>query len=210
MKRFKELEAVMKKWGLSHQEVIDYLMTHSESQEILGRTIAVSDIKPGYFWYADGTFSKSKISDKKVKAIVELVDNNVIYGDLTASEIVEVAEKQLTWEIANYYMKDFSHICNENEKIVWYDIDKLKKVYQTYDDVRSAFRILGKKSRGLCQWSVSGYQADTVKFFRTNNIENSRGLFDRAWYLDFNNGECTAGYLNIPRGIRPVIAMIVN
>ena len=210
MKRFKELEEVMKKWGLSHQEVIDYLITHSESQEILGGTIAVSDIKPGYFWYEDDTFSKSKISDKKVKAIVELTDNGTIYGDLTASEIIDVTEKQLTWEIANYYMKDFSKICGENEKIVWYDIDKLKKVYQTYDEVRSAFRILGKRSRRFCQWSISGYQVDTIKYFNDNNMENSLGLFDRAWYLDFNNGECTAGYLNVARGIRPVIAKKVE
>ena len=47
--------------------------------------IDITQVGVGMFWYEDDTFSFDRTTDKKIKAIVELVENNVIYGDLTAS-----------------------------------------------------------------------------------------------------------------------------
>lgn len=105
---------------------------HEELEQRRAKQREERRVKPGYYWYIDNTFSKDRIPDKKVKAIVELVDGCFIYGDLTASEIFDIEEQQLTWNEAKKFFEEFSYPCVEYEKIVWYDISQLHKVQKAY------------------------------------------------------------------------------
>lgn len=60
-------------------------------------------VKSGYYWYEDDTFSYSRIPDKKVKAIVDLVEGGYIYGDLTVSELFPIDEQELSYEDAKKF-----------------------------------------------------------------------------------------------------------
>ena len=92
-----EVNNLIIKLGLSHQDLIN-AWDLSDSQ------IDISQVKVGMIWYEDDTFSFEKITGKKIKAIVELVHRGVIYGDLTASDILDVKEQQLTWYNAQNYV----------------------------------------------------------------------------------------------------------
>ena len=104
--------------------------------------IDIAKVKVGMFWYEDDTFSFDKTTRKKIKAIVELVENNTIYGDITASELFDIYEKDVNWEQAKSFFEEFSYPCKENEKIVWYDIVQFKSVRDHYNEVRRAFKKL--------------------------------------------------------------------
>ena len=67
--------------------------------------IDITQVGVGMFWYEDDTFSFDRTTDKKIKAIVELVENNVIYGDLTASELFDIPEKELTEKYEEKYLR---------------------------------------------------------------------------------------------------------
>ena len=69
--------------------------------------IDINQVKPGMIWYEDNTFSFDKQADKKIKAIVELVENGVIYGDLMASEMHDISDVEITWPDAKKFFKEF-------------------------------------------------------------------------------------------------------
>ncbi len=50
------------------------------------------DINLGYCWYEDNTFSKEIITGKPLKAIVVLVQYNIIYGDVFLEESCSQAQ----------------------------------------------------------------------------------------------------------------------
>ena len=149
-------------------------------------------IKPGYYWYEDDTFSEKRIPDKTIKAIVELVEDGFIYGDLTASELFSIKEQQLTWEEAKKFFEDFSYPCKENEKIVWYDIHQLSKVEKNcYGRVIEALITLNKPSRYRGQWTCS----------------ECCSLRENAFIMDFHyHDSFDTPKVNI-NAVRPVIAM---
>ena len=110
-------------------------------------------IKPGMFWYEDDTFSFDRIADKKIKAIVELVENGIVYGDLTASELFDFSEKDMGWYSTEKFFKEFSYPCKANEKIVWYNIDQLQNVYDNYIAVEKTFDKIHKPCRRKYYWT---------------------------------------------------------
>ncbi len=110
-------------------------------------------VKPGYYWYDDDTFSKSRLPEKKLKAIVELIEDGIIYGDLTASELFSITEQELTWDEAKKFFENFSYPCKKNEKIVWYDIYQLINVQKTY--LLKVYNSIPKRPRCGGQWSRS-------------------------------------------------------
>ena len=54
----------------------------------------LSQIRIGKIWYEDDTVSFERIPCKKVKSVIELIENNKIYGDLTASELHDIPEQE--------------------------------------------------------------------------------------------------------------------
>ena len=140
-------------------------------------------VKPGYYWYEDDTFSKKRIPDKKIKAIVELVEDGFIYGNLTISELLTIKEQQLTYDEAKRFFEGFSYPCKENEKIVWYDIHQLVKAIRKappkcYPSVR-------------CYWSCS----------ECISLQENAYIFDCKYNDTFDTPKNNKHY------IRPIIAM---
>lgn len=149
-------------------------------------------VKPGCYWYEDDTFSKSRIPDKKVKAIVELVEGGCIYGDLTASELYPINEQQLSYDDAKKFFEDFSYPCKENEEIVWYDIHQLFRVQKNYyEDVYHMFVKMSKPPRCKGQWSR--LECFTLK--------------ENAFIMDFHYKDSFDTPKVNEHAVRPVIAM---
>lgn len=193
MNKFEFLNEVMKLLGLSCQEVIDYFnntQEKSENNHLVWDDVA--QVEPGYFWYEDNTFSTERVFNKKIKAIVELVEDGVIYGDLTASELFDIKQRELSWRKARKFIEKFPYPCKENEKIVWYNIEQLKSVFSNYLKVMFAFDCLCKKCRNLGNWS-STEQSDTDAVM-LNFLDGSQ----------CSHGKYTSYY------VRPVIAMKVS
>jgi len=164
----------------------------------------ISNIKSGMFWYEDDSFSSARIVGKKVKAIVELVEDGVIYGDLTASELFDIKEQYLPWKIARAYIEEFSYPCKGNEKIVWYDENNLVKVCRSYGLVRDNLKQLGKKPRSF-EWTSTedyGFSARMVLFDRGPRLGNVSVIENEEKY--------SFGYAkHSPRYVRPILALKV-
>ena len=111
--------------------------------------IDITQVETGMYWYCDNTFSFDRRFDKKIKAIVELVESGKIYGDLTASELYNIKEKAFNWFDGKSYIKSFSYPCNKNEKIVSYDYYQIQKIgwAEGYKRIRMAFEQIRKKAR---------------------------------------------------------------
>jgi len=177
-----QVEELIANLSLTREEVIEYLSGKN----------CQSQIKAGMFWYEDDSFSVERDVGKKVKAIVELMKDGVVYGDLTASELVDIPEKLVSWDDAKKYIEEFSYPCNENEKIVWYDDAQLDEIYKTYDEVRIAFFRLHKDCRMLGHWSSR--ECDSLT----------------AGFLYFHNGKRYVVSKDFEQYIRPVIAMKIS
>lgn len=115
--------------------------------------IDINQVKKGMFWYEDNTFSFDKQADKKIKAIVELVQNGVIYGDLTASELYENHEQFTDWFGAKKYIEQFPYQLKQNEEIVWYNIHQLSEIKKHYNLVKESFKLMGKRYRQFSYWA---------------------------------------------------------
>lgn len=124
--------------------------------------IDITEVKSGMFWYEDDTFSFERLPDKKIKAIVELVENDVIYGDLTASEICQIEEGKGSWNYAKVFITTvlrFQYKCKDNERIVLYDQNQSLQLFLNYEDVAKAFNKIGKKSRQGAYWTSDAIEA---------------------------------------------------
>jgi len=188
MNKFKFLEETIKLLGLSHKEVMDYLA--KKDVGVSAKTIDILQVKSGMFWYEDNTFSYERLTSKKIKAVVELVENGVIYGDLTASELLDIKEQKLPWDEAKRFIEEFSYPCQSNEKIVCNGIEYLEKVYSTYELVKQAFCEVGKPFRKGYYWSYTEYTAAS------------------AWALNFSSGFRNAsGKYGSWNYVRPVLSL---
>ena len=187
-----QIDALLKEVGLTRDEVIAswyevdlfYLINST------GKT-DVSKIKAGMFWYEDNTFSFKRLPDKRIKAIVELVEDGVIYGDLTASELFYIEEKSLLYEEVKIYLDYFSYLCKEGEKIAWYNSRQFEEVSKQYSSVRKSFERINKLYRITDCWV-----SDTFVYGSYINplIGKQKNAYDR-WYR---------------ATIRPVLALTVK
>ena len=171
------------KLDLTREDVVDYWIKRGNINKY-----CISQIIIGMFCYEDNSFSFDKIKGKKVKGIVEAVkeDNNVIYLDLTASELFNIEEKSLNWFDAKLYIEQFVYPCNENEKIVWYDFSRLVSIARNYDTILNSFTLLNKSPREGEYWSSdSVINHDDFAWFYGFNGKGSRGpgLKDRIKYI---------------------------
>jgi len=158
----------------------------------LQEKVGISWIKSGYYWYEDDTFSAERDVGKKIKAIVELVWGNTVFGDLTASELFDIQEKDCNWNDAKKYIEEFCYPCKDNEKIVWHHTSRLKRVYNAYYNVKKTLEKLGKSPRRALQWSSSSCGKDRKELV----------CFDTGFYYAYEEVDI--------RYIRPVIAMKIS
>ena len=172
------IDELIKCLGIPREEVIKHWtasMTNAPENEVFTKT-DYPNIKPGMFWYEDDTFSFDKIKGKKIKAIVELVEDGFVYGDLTASEIFAAKAELLHWSHAKEYIRDYDYPLEKNEDIVLYNKDQLYKIVLNYYPVKNAFRRLGKPWRRSTFWTStesSVYMRALVVAFGDNTIKEA-------------------------------------
>lgn len=150
--------------------------------------IDITKVKIGMFCYEDNTFSFEILADKRRKGIVELIDDINIYIDLTASEISDINEKKLDWKGIFSYTRGLIFIPRA-ERIIWYGIDDLLKVYCHYEPVRKTFEMIGKPCRRDFNW--------TITF-----ISGNRGMG-----VNFDNGKIERDTISNPHYYRPVLRL---
>ena len=186
---------------LNRDDVIMFLSESSQSKEVYSLDNYVQ-IKEGMIWYEDDTFSFDLIHNKKIKAVVELVENGIIYGNLAASDLCSIPTKNLmSW----YNAKDLisrsetgignfvqSYSCNKNEKIVWYNLEQLKKVYKKQFIIKNTFKMLQKEYYCGNYWS---------------STELNRIL---AWGLNFETGYPGYALKNILHHVPMMLALKVE
>lgn len=182
--------------GLTRDEVIEYfskLPPIREPKKSQSK-INITQVKVGMIWYEDDTFSFVRLPNKKIKAIVELVDyvTSTICGDLTASELFKIDEQLLSWDDAKKYIEKFSYPCEKNEKIVWYGGGALRDVYDKYFSVEETFKAIGRKCRTLVYWT------------------GTETTGDYAWCIDFHTGRSSWKRRELYRFIRPVLKLTVE
>ncbi len=189
-------EDILKHWKIS--STADASTTSSSEIDVLGAS-DFANIQPGMFWYEDDTFSFKKLDSKRIKAIVELVENTVIYGDLTASEIYRFREVLKPWYASIAYINNFPYKRNYNEKIVMYDRDQFWDILKEYKAVQKSFNLIGKPYRKDCYWTSEEFNCASSKIF---GFDEKCDISIYPWAIA-QNKDCRM-YL------RPVIALYVG
>ena len=120
----------------------------------------IPKIKAGMFWYDDDTFSVDLIADKKVKAIVELVDieKQVVYGDIF------IQAKRMIYSEARKYIKFFNEFCNLPNYLVRQVL--LGKMESVFTSQRAEHFVMefaehnyaGKPNSKICMYDSFQYQ----------------------------------------------------
>lgn len=149
----------------------------------------ISKIKPGMIWYDDDTCSWIKQSDKKIKAVIELVNDNAVFGDLTVSELQELREQKMSWQAMWEYIENFSYPFKWNERLSVNHSNDLYGTYDIYNEVRKTFKFLGKECRAGRYWLSGSYSRN------------------EKWYIDFDNGDKDYADVNECFAVRPVIKL---
>lgn len=189
-------EDILKHWKIS--STADASSTTSSEIDILGISDFVN-IQPGMFWYEDDTFSFKKLDSKRIKAIVELVENTGIYGDLTASEIYRFHEVTKNWFASIRYINNFPYKCNYNERVVMYDGDQLKSIRANYKAVQKSFQLIDKPYREGAYWTPEEFNVRYACIVRFRDGINDTN--DLAFAEDKDRR---------PSHLRPVIALRVD
>ena len=156
------------------------------------RSGKLNQVQVGMIWYEDDTFSFNKVDNKKIKAIVEYIEDGVIYGDLTASDIYENYEQFTDWFVAKKYIEQFSYPCKQNEEIVWYNIHQLRELKKHYSPVKESFNLIGKRYRQFSYWASEIYPSFYAKC------------------LDFRGGFVNSLHKTRRAFIRPVLALKIE
>lgn len=187
------VDELIKELGLTQKEVIAYWdKQETVSLFNLQKKSEISRIKAGMFWYEDNTFSFKRLANKKIKAIVELVEDGVIYGDLTASELFYVEEKVCKQSQAMEYIDDFSYLCKEGEKVICYDRRLFELVYKQYSFVKKSFERINQPYRITSYWT------------------NEKASSEYGYIIDFTRASQSIVSQHEEYAVRPVLALKVD
>ena len=143
---------LMQKLGITPQEMIaslnaEMLMLRPKQKLIKGETVCV-----GMFWYCDNTFSYGLLP-KPIKAVVEYIDEEYIYGDLTA--LLSISEVKCSYNkngvrqalCLDEFIEGIPYTCDDNEKIVCYSHSQMKRVFDSYALVKRSLEKIKKLPR---------------------------------------------------------------
>ena len=145
---------LMQKLEVTPQEMVaalnaEMLRTRPRQKLVKGENVCV-----GMFWYYDNTFSFGIIPNKQIKAVVEHIDNEFIYGDLTATpNIQEFIGPYCKSKVNNAsfgieeYLNGIPYTCDDNEKIVCYSYLQMEQVQASYERIELSLKKIGNIPR---------------------------------------------------------------
>lgn len=152
----------------------------------------IPKIKAGMFWYDDDTFSADLIADKKVKAVVELVDTSlgVVYGDIL------IPDKKMKWAKAEKYIEFFNEYTRTDDYWVRKVLcEYMVSIFAEDDMQRYIFEFVRSKHVGspntkICLYDDFQYidvksSADKIKaafekLHETSRFDKVKGFFKIA------------------------------
>lgn len=136
-------------------------------------------VKPGWYWYEDGSFSPVLQSEKKLKAVVVLIEYSTIYGDAFMEKTCHLNE-------AKTFLKE----CQEKlgEKVYLPTLREHIFIGECIDDINRALDRIGN----VPLWE-GAYMTGTEYSYR------------QMWVKTHPNGAHSAGYRGTSYKIRPLI-----
>lgn len=189
----------------------------------------IPKIKAGMFWYDDDTFSADLIADKKVKAVVELVDTSlgVVYGDIL------IPDKKMKWEKAKKYIEFFNKYSRTDDYWIRKSLCKYmanifaEQEMQRYIFEFVRFKYVGSPNAKICLYDDLQYidvksSADKIKaafekLHKTSRFDEEKGFFKISWKKNYwtetsgKREEWNFAFVRSIAGIkmyvRPVLAM---
>lgn len=131
-------------------------------------------IQVGMIWYEGNEFSFAEIEGKKKRAVVELVKDGFIYGDLTVGDDIKICERKLPHKDAKEYIAQFSDICDQNECVILGTHEILGEMCKMYSEVDKTLLQMKKMPRRGCYWSSSSKEKESavVVYFRNGSKAN--------------------------------------
>ena len=144
---------LMKELGVTPQEMISALNEEMRRTRLKPRLIKGDSVCVGMYWYYDNTFSFDIIPDKMIKAVIEYIDDEYIYGDLTASPAINEIEcafeknKLLNSLGIKEFIECLPYTCDDKEEIICYSYSQTEYLSNTYDMVKASLERIGKLPR---------------------------------------------------------------
>ena len=193
-KKIALVKELMEKLGVTSQEMILALREDEVKPCPKNKLIKGVNVCVGMFWYYDNTFSFDLIPHKVVKAVVEYIDDEYIYGDLTASPAIGETlcsfnknETHNTFCI-DEFIRGIPYTCDDNEEIVCYSYRQTEQVSIFYDVVKDALKKIGKNPRkddgDAVYWTfdTDGHFHRVFSFGGKNYDEHWTSKLNSAWY----------------------------
>lgn len=157
----------------------------------------IPKIKAGMFWYDDDTFSEDLLDDKKVKAVVELVDPilGVVYGDIL------IPDKKMRWAKAEKYIEFFNEYTRTDDYWVRKPLcEYMVNIFAEDDMQRYILEFVRSKHVGspnakICLYddfqyldvksSAEEIKAAFAKLHKTSRFDKVKGFFKIAWKRNY-------------------------
>ena len=150
----------------------------------------IPKIKAGMFWYYDDTFSVDLLDDKKVKAVVELVDPilGVVYGDIL------IPDKKMKWAKAEKYIEFFNEYTRTDDYWVRKTLCEYMVSIFAEDDMQRYIlefvrsKHVGSPNAKICLYNDFQYldvkssaeeiKAAFAKLHKTSRFDKVKGFFN--------------------------------
>lgn len=174
------LEQQKKRYPRANENVIDAKFIHL-SQVNLPR------VEPGMFWYEDDSVSKALSFDKKLKSIVLLVKDGIIFGD-------SFNQRYVLGDKIDVYLKELQEAFSIQfswGKVYRSDENELREVYNNLKKINGSLRLAKK-----LKWSEELYWA------QANNE-------DQGTLVDMLDGESLQMINTRGAYVRPMIVFMV-
>ena len=191
----------------------------------------IPKIQAGMFWYDDDTFSADLLADKKVKAVVELVDAGlgVVYGDLL------VPDKKMKWAKAEKYIEFFNEYTRTDDYWVRKTLCEYMVSIFAEDDMQRYIlefvrsKHVGSPNAKICLYNDFQYldvkssaeeiKAAFAKLHKTSRFDKVKGFFNikrkRNYWTETAGKREQWNWVFVPSiaglkmYVRPVLAMAI-
>ena len=183
------------------------------------------------FWYYDDTFSVDLLDDKKVKAVVELVDPilGVVYGDIL------IPDKKMKWAKAEKYIEFFNEYTRTDDYWVRKTLCEYMVSIFAEDDMQRYIlefvrsKHVGSPNAKICLYNDFQYldvkssaeeiKAAFAKLHKTSRFDKVKGFFNikrkRNYWTETAGKREQWNWVFVPSiaglkmYVRPVLAMAI-
>ena len=144
----------------------------------------LSLIKPGWYWYEDESFSPVLQTEKKLKAVVVLIEYSTIYGDVFMEEIRSLKET-----------KAFLNACRKNlgEMVYLPTLKEHIEIGEHIDEINRALDRIGN-----------------VPLWEGTYMTGTQYSCYQTWIKTHPHGSYGAGYRGTSYKIRPLICRSID